>query len=69
MDDLSIISYIIQMWMIYVCCYLYRTEKWMNHPNLDDLYDPILDESEHLSKSSEIGCFYNPLLDDSEHAC
>ena len=28
-----------------------------SHPNLDDLYDPILDESECVSKSSEAGCF------------
>ena len=26
-DDLSIMWYIIQIWMINVCCYLYRTEK------------------------------------------
>ena len=38
-----------------------------NHPNLVDLYDPILDESECVSESSD--ALYNPLLDDSECAC
>ena len=26
-------------------------------PNLDDLYDPILDESERVPKSSKIGSY------------
>ena len=26
-----------------------------NHPKLDDLYDPLLDDSEHAFKSSETG--------------
>ena len=29
----------------------------MHLPKLDDLYDPILDESTRVSKSSKIGCF------------
>ena len=35
----------------------------MHLTNLDDLYDPLLDDSEHACKSSEIGCYL--LLDDS----
>ena len=27
----------------------------VNNPKLDDLYDPLLDDSEHACKSSEIG--------------
>ena len=27
----------------------------VNHPKLDDSYDPLLDDSEHAFKSSEIG--------------
>ena len=27
----------------------------VNHPKLDDLYDPLLDDFEHACKSSEIG--------------
>ena len=27
----------------------------LNHPKLDDLYDPLLDDSEHACKSSKIG--------------
>jgi len=29
---------------------------------LDDLYDPTLNESEHVSKSSKIGCFVQSTL-------
>ena len=32
------------------------------HPNLDDLYDPILDHP-------KLDALYNHLLDGSEHAC
>ena len=28
----------------------------MQLPILDDLYDPLLDDSEHACKSSKIGC-------------
>ena len=27
----------------------------VNHPKLDDLYDPLLDDSEHACKSSKTG--------------
>ena len=27
----------------------------INNPKMDDLYDPLLDDSEHAFKSSEIG--------------
>ena len=27
----------------------------VNNPKLDDLYDPLLDDSEHAFKASEIG--------------
>ena len=27
----------------------------VNHPKLDDLYDPLLDDSEHACKSSKSG--------------
>ena len=27
----------------------------VTHPKLDDLYDPLLDDSEHACKSSKIG--------------
>ena len=40
-----------------------------NHPNLDDLYDPILDESDCVLSHPKLEVLYNPLLDDSEHAC
>ena len=35
--------YIVHFWMI------------MHLPNLDDLFDPLLDDSEHACKPSEIG--------------
>ena len=38
----------------------------INHPKLDDLYDPLLDDSEHACKSSETGCYL--LLDDHKYA-
>ena len=37
----------------------------VNHPKLDDLYDLLLDDSEHACKSSEIGCYL--LLDDHKY--
>ena len=37
----------------------------VNHPKLDDLYDPLLDDSEHACKSFEIGCYL--LLDDHKY--
>ena len=41
----------------------------VNHPKLDVLYNPLMDDSEHACKSSELDALYNPLLNDSEHAC
>jgi len=42
--------------IMFVVTYIELKSAW-NHPNLDDLCDPILDESECVSKSSEIRCF------------
>ena len=70
-DDLSIMWYIVQIWMIYVCCCLIWMfciiHFWMilsmlvNHLKLDVLYNPLLYDSEHACKSSKGGCLYNPL--------
>ena len=38
---------VIHFWMI--------PSMLVNHPKLDDLCDPLLDDSEHACKSSEIG--------------
>ena len=39
-----------------------------NHPNLDVLYDPLLDDSEHACKSSKSGCFVWSTFGWFEHA-
>ena len=38
----------------------------MHLPLLDDLHDPLLDDSVNHPK---LDILYDPLLDDSEHAC
>ena len=43
-------------WYMSVVTYIELKSGW-NHPNLDDLYDPILDEIECVFKSSKIGSF------------
>ena len=40
-----------------------------NHPNLDVLYDPLLDDLSMLANHPKLDVLYDPLLDDSEHAC
>ena len=52
--------------ILFVVTYI-ELKSGYNHPNLVDLYDPILDESECVSESSD--ALYNPFLDDSECAC
>ena len=40
-----------------------------NHPNLDVLYDLLLDDLGMLVNHLKLDDLYDPLSDDSEHAC
>ena len=44
----------------------------VNHPKVEVLYDPLLDDPDHACKSPKVEVLYNPLLDDyasSEIGC
>ena len=46
---------IVHFWMI--------PSMLLNHPKLDDLYRPVLDDSEHVNHP-KLDDLYRPLLDD-----
>ena len=46
---------IIQNWMICMIHFWMILIMLLNHPKLDDLHNPLLDDSDHACKSSEIG--------------
>ena len=45
---------IIQIWMLCIIHFWMTLSMLVNHLKLDVLYNPLLDDSEHACKSSEI---------------